>query len=717
MKPIEHLPSRGESDAFREAVKNQLNRVLTSEFFRPSARLQLLLRTIVNESLAGRTEALKEIVLGREVLGRPDYDPGHDTLVRVEVNAVRRKLAEYYTKSNAEDRIYIDIPRGHYVAVFSSLRRAPRRPPRRYLFIAGAGALFSALAALWAAWPIPATRVHVPVQVTFDTGWTSQPAVSRDGSVLVYSSDRGPRGDANIWIQHLGTAPRQLTDDPAHDITPDISPDGKQVVFRSWRKEDGVWSIPAVGGEAKLIAKGGYSPRFSPDGKWIAFSGSPLDENPHIFSVSAAGGVPKRLDFGIEDPACPVWSPDGTQVAFVARNANGGEYDLWTAKATNRPEEQSRPLGIQRELRAQNLPVISSTVDCPQDWIAGRLLFITHQRDTSFLFQTFLQSSGKPGQVRAVPSAIGATGVRALRGLQGDLSILFATERQQTNIWKYRMTGLEPFEQLTHDDSLRSGYKGTWPAISGDGKILAFITERAGSPDVCLKDLRSGAEQLLAAAPSAQSPIFLDGTGRHIVFVRQRGSTVSVILRNVLQKTDRVLTKDCPVLEDWSRDGESLLCAGGNDLFRLQIGQSSKTPLLHLEHVPMLARFSPNARWISFVTETGHGETDSGFIAPLDGSERKIQICQELIYGLSLHWAPNGNAIYYWSIRDGFRCLYKQRLHPQTKIPQGEPIAVLHRHGLQRYPWSGGTLAVGPGQLAMTLKDEQANIWKLDLIP
>lgn len=111
---------------------------------------------------------------------------------------------------------------------------------------------------------------------------------------------------------------------------------------------------------------------------------------------------------------------------------------------------------------------------------------------------------------------------------------------------------------------------------------------------------------------------------------------------------------------------------------------------------------------------TGQGDTVEGFIAPLDGSSRTIQLCQE-VYQLSLDWAPDGNAVYYWSQRDGFRCLYKQPLDPESKVPQGNPIAILHRHGLQSYPWSGGTLAVGSGRFAMTLLDQLANIWKVDL--
>ncbi len=313
-----------------------------------------------------------------------------------------------------------------------------------------------------------------------------------------------------------------------------------------------------------------------------------------------------------------------------------------------------------------------------------------------------------------IPSAIGATGARIVRESSGRLAILFAPERRRTNIWGLGLNGSGPLQQLTHDSSLRPGYYGTWPALSGDGNVLAFITERTGSPDICLKDLRSGAEQLLAASPSLQSPLFLDRTGSRIVFVREQGSKTSVLLRNVVEKTDRVLTTGCPVLHDWSSDGEFLLCARGNNLFQLRTSVPGSIPLLYLAQAPFVARFSPDRRWISYVSPSGQGNNVDGFLAPLDGSNRTIQICQE-VWNLSLHWASDGNAVYYWSTRNGFRCLYKQPLDPDSKTPQGAPVAILHRHGVQAYPWSGGTLAVSSDRLAMTLMDELANIWKVDL--
>src|SRR5207237_17038 len=64
-------------------------------------------------------------------------------------------------------------------------------------------------------------------QLTRDSGMTSEPVISRDGKLLSYTSDRAGEGNTDIWMQLIaGGEPRRLTDDPADDHEPDISPDG-----------------------------------------------------------------------------------------------------------------------------------------------------------------------------------------------------------------------------------------------------------------------------------------------------------------------------------------------------------------------------------------------------------------------------------------------------------------------------------------------------------
>ena len=198
------------------------------------------------------------------------------------------------------------------------------------------------------------------------------------------------------------------------------------------------------------------------------------------------------------------------------------------------------------------------------------------------------------------------------------------------------------------------------------------------------------------------------------MFVREQDSAASVVLLDVALNKERTVTAACPTLHDWSQDTGQLLCSKGNELFLVKASDSTQTNLLHLQKPPAHARFSPDSHWISLAVGNGQGDKKDGLVLHLDGSNRTIRICQES-YEVTFLWAPNGNGLYFWSDRDGFRCLYLQPLDPKTKTPLGDAIAILHRHSAQHYPWSGGTLAVARNKLAMTLQDTFANIWKVDL--
>jgi hypothetical protein len=103
----------------REAIIQNLSRILGSPVFRNSKRYPALLKYIVEETLDGRGDAIKERVLGVEVFGRsPDYDTGSDHVVRTAAGEVRKRLAQYYLNEGSEDEIRIDVPAGSYVPQF-----------------------------------------------------------------------------------------------------------------------------------------------------------------------------------------------------------------------------------------------------------------------------------------------------------------------------------------------------------------------------------------------------------------------------------------------------------------------------------------------------------------------------------------------------------------------------------------------------------------------
>src|SRR5437667_382466 len=106
-------------------IRSQLDRILAHPQFRNSKRYPALLRHVVERSLEGRSESLKERTIGIDIFGRePAYDTNLDHTVRSSAGEIRKRLAQYYVESEHEDEIRIDLPAGSYVPQF---RRYERR--------------------------------------------------------------------------------------------------------------------------------------------------------------------------------------------------------------------------------------------------------------------------------------------------------------------------------------------------------------------------------------------------------------------------------------------------------------------------------------------------------------------------------------------------------------------------------------------------------------
>lgn len=111
-----HDPARGIPEAL---VRTALNQVLQSQGFRSSRRSQEFLRYVVERTLEGQADALKERSIGIAVFGRPSsYDPSDDATVRVKAGEVRKRLGLYYASEGRLDQVRIDLPHGAYVPEF-----------------------------------------------------------------------------------------------------------------------------------------------------------------------------------------------------------------------------------------------------------------------------------------------------------------------------------------------------------------------------------------------------------------------------------------------------------------------------------------------------------------------------------------------------------------------------------------------------------------------
>jgi hypothetical protein len=103
----------------REAVLQELEQILSSPHFSNSKRYPALLRYVVEGTLAGKSDLLKERTLGVEVFDRPaSYDTNTDTVVRYTAGEVRKRLALYYSELDRKPLIQISLPPGSYIPEF-----------------------------------------------------------------------------------------------------------------------------------------------------------------------------------------------------------------------------------------------------------------------------------------------------------------------------------------------------------------------------------------------------------------------------------------------------------------------------------------------------------------------------------------------------------------------------------------------------------------------
>jgi hypothetical protein len=109
-------------DGLRVRVGEELDRVLSSEYFRNSKQAERLLRYLVANSLDAHDEQLRERVIGEKVFGRPPkYDSNSDSIVRVWANHLRKRLAQYYETEGRNSGMRFSMPTGSYRIEFQPI--------------------------------------------------------------------------------------------------------------------------------------------------------------------------------------------------------------------------------------------------------------------------------------------------------------------------------------------------------------------------------------------------------------------------------------------------------------------------------------------------------------------------------------------------------------------------------------------------------------------
>jgi Tol biopolymer transport system component len=566
-------------------------------------------------------------------------------------------------------------------------------------------------------------------RLTRDTGLSDFAALSPDGKLVAYASDRSLGGEPDLYIKQVaGGQPIRLTSDGAGNTTPHFSPDGSKIVFRSNREGGGVYEIPAFGGDARLLAREGLDPKVSPDGSqvayWVGNQGvaQSVPGSGTVWVVPVAGGPPQRVGPDFTTARHPIWAPDGKHLLLIgytsAKAYERSSIDWWLA-ATNGGDAVKT--GAYEALVHAGLlaldPANVPGLPIPACWsaTANTVVFSTASGDTDNLWE--ISMSPRTGRVRGALKRLttGAGNEVHASCTSGD-ALAFTNVETRTDVWSLPFDlnlGIPKgaMEQITQGPAFR-----WYPSFSNNGRYVAFTSAQSGRENIWIRDLVTGNESSVASSSFVQRFPVINPSGTRIAFsVYEKDKRVVYV--SAPGGTPEKQCEGCLRATDWSRDEKTVLVFGGNpyQINILDLASHQQTPLLkHSKYHLLYGRFSPDNRWVSFTIRT---EPNSGHIAiaPIDGP-RPVPESAWITIAPSgaqdwANWSPDGKTLYFTSSRDGHSCLWGQRLEASPHRLVSEPFAVQHLHGRVSYQQLGWSAA--GGRIGLVLTENTGNIWMM----
>ena len=593
--------------------------------------------------------------------------------------------------------------------------------------------VISALAVVLALMSLALWLVHQPerlgppalVQLTTDTGLTTDPALSPDGKLLAYASDRSGKGNLDIWVRQIGGEPIRLTQDPADEREPAFSPDGTLIAFRSEKDGGGIYFVSALGGIPRKVAAEGRHPRFSPDGSQIAYW-SGTDElggafttrsNCRIFVVASSGGTPKQLLSDFVGAAYPEWSPDGKHLLFLGCSDENlpvdESLDWWVTPLDEGPAIATGALKATREEGFTGPFLIYPWVLITPVWVTrgDSLIFSARSGDSRNLWR--IRISPKTWKVTGPPERLTHSSSieespSVASAANGSLKVAFGSFSENSDIWSLpidadagKVTG-EP-QQLTRDST-----EDFHPTLSPDGRKMVWVSARSGGQEIWIKDLETGEDAAITASRMDKfSPAF-SPNGLNITFAAHRDNKWDIFLVPTAGGVAERICEDCGQVTGWSPDGKYLI---GNhldgQLWLLDVASHRRTNLLGLSGRWFNSgTFSPDGRWITF-QEHSHPRRER--IAPFQGETMPLE--SEWFSALAelIAWSPDGTLVYGPADKDGFRCIWAQRLDGATKRPIGLPFPIFHSHTARLTVYTG--VSVRHDRIVFTMAERTSNIW------
>ncbi len=396
--------------------------------------------------------------------------------------------------------------------------------------------------------------------------------------------------------------------------------------------------------------------------------------------------------------------------------ASESDWDWWVAPVEGGP---ARRTGAVEVLRAQGL---GSPV--PATWDRDRgVVFAATLGDARNIWQLHLSLDDLKVTEGPRRLTFGA-GIEDLPAAAAG-RVVFSSFIENVDVWSLpvdaiRGTVTGTLERLTDNAGI-----DVQPAISRDGRRVAFTTNRTGNFDVYVKDLGTGDETAVTISPTFESRPAISADGSLVAYNEGPAQKRRIHVSSIGDPSGPVaenVCEDCFVPWDWSPDNRHLLYWLQNlrhiGVLEIQSRQTA-TILAHDKSSLLRASFSPDGRWIVFMADLAFGRSQM-FIAPFRGMSpidraSWIEVTKPEDRGYIPRWSPDGNALYFLSNLDGYECLWRQALDPATKRPIGNVTAVHHLHGARRsvayLPPGFIEISVAPTRIVFGLTERTGNVW------
>ncbi len=494
--------------------------------------------------------------------------------------------------------------------------------------------------------------------------------------------------------------------------------------------------IPAIGGDPVLLAANGLNPRFSPDGKWIAYwvggvKGPALDADPlgSIFVIPAAGGEPSRVGANLPPAGYPVWSPDSRQLLVYAGARTGvtTEADWWLLSLEG---DAARKTEAFASFRSVGFSLdLGSAIARVSSWVDDTVTFSAQKGDSRGIWRVRLKAgdgtvSGQPerltlGTAQDIdPSTIGRD------------SLVFASLNKGMAIWSLPVDANEgkvtgELQRMTSGALLEAT-----PSLSADGKMMAYGSTVTNHEEIWLRDLQTSKETPITKAPAAEWHPLISRDGSMIAYTALAPNLHGIYTVPATGGKSRQVAPVSGWIFEWTPDNQHLLFhmkSTDPNLKMIDVRSGEVSDYLAAPGASLYqSKFSPDCHWLTleavFSSKGPTGDDSRLFVVKVENGlpapkQNWILVSDEHGWADKPRWSPDGNILYFLSDRDGFRCIWAQRLDPKTKQPSRPPSPIYHFHRSRLSAMNVGSglleFDIAGDKIVMNLGELTGNIWNL----